>query len=118
MNIETKELNDKPNAPVIGVYDIKLKVGDGIRFGFGFGFGVFVWGLLLSVVIFCAVYFAATSFIETTMDEMMGINPFSQSIVNNQGLAEQMLKNTDLNNIDLNKIDPKQLEQYKKLLSK
>ena len=37
MNIETKELNDKPNAPVIGVYDIKLKVGDGIRFGFGFG---------------------------------------------------------------------------------
>jgi hypothetical protein len=28
------------------VYDIKLKVGDGVRFGFGFGLGMIFWGLI------------------------------------------------------------------------
>jgi len=53
MTIETLEENEKKESPVVGVYDIKLKVGDGVRFGLGFGLGMFLWAVL-----FCAgIYF-------------------------------------------------------------
>jgi hypothetical protein len=103
MKIETLEESEKNNSPVIGVYDVKLKVSDGIRFGFGFGLGIFLWiGLLFAIFIF-SLYLIGASIIEHSNPlSFLGINsnnqninytkPAIQSEVNNSSAADQQFQ--------------------------
>jgi hypothetical protein len=82
MKIETKEQSEKLDSPIIGVYDIKLKVGDGMRFGFGFGLGIFLWGLLLSAIIVFGLWLLLFPFVDSTLKKtnpFFLLNPTSQS---------------------------------------
>ena len=62
MEIETFKDGDKENAPVMAVYDVKLKVGDGVRFGFGFGLGMIIWGIIFLVITYFGVNILMSSF--------------------------------------------------------
>lgn len=50
MEIKMVKESEEQNSPVYWVDNIKLKIGDGIRFGFGFGLGIFLWMVLLMLV--------------------------------------------------------------------
>ena len=63
MKIETLEEGEKISSPVIGIYDIKLRVSDGIRFGFGLGLGLFLWILVFSAIFSGLFYLALKAMI-------------------------------------------------------
>ncbi len=57
MEIDTVKKNDEENPAIIGIYDVRLKIGDGARFGFGFGFGMFLWQALFLVLLLIGIKF-------------------------------------------------------------
>jgi hypothetical protein len=50
MDVEITKKEDKEASPIIGVYDVRLKVGDGVRFGFGFGLGIIMWVAIFTII--------------------------------------------------------------------
>lgn len=52
MEIQALKENKEEDSAIIGVYDVKLKIEDGIRFGFGFGLGIILWGIIFSIIVF------------------------------------------------------------------